>query len=223
MAVDEEEEKNTVAAAQAQFDNFVTKVMERLKCPSLSVIGNHDIFWKDSQVSPAGDPKRRAMTAYRMPNRYYSHQAGGWKFLLLDTFHADGCRIDDSQFQWLERELHSATGPIALVSHAPILTVTGLLESKVESKGKYIMPDGWMVGDVEKLKDLFLRRPHVKLALSGHMHQVDRVDYQGVSYICGGAVSGNWWKDKYLGFGPAYVMLDLFADGSYHHEVVFWE
>ena len=72
--------------------------MKRLPCPSLSVIGNHDIFWKDSHASPAGDPKRRAMIAYGMPSRYYSHQAGGWKFLLLDTFHADGCRIDDSQF-----------------------------------------------------------------------------------------------------------------------------
>ena len=44
-----------------------------------------------------------------------------------------------------------------------------------------------MVSDVKKLKDLFLRHPYVKLALSGHMHQVDRVNYQGVNYICGGA------------------------------------
>jgi len=224
MSVDDGDEKNTVASAQAQFDNWVRKVMARLNCPSLSVIGNHDIFWKDAEASPAGDPKQRAMKAYRMPNRYYSHQIGGWKFLLLDTFHADGCRIDDPQFQWLERELREATGPIALVSHAPILTVTGFLESKVQSNGKYVVPDGWMVSDVEKLKDLFLRHPRIKLALSGHMHQVDRVDYQGVNYICGGAVSGNWWADgKYIGFGPAYVMLDLFADGTFRHEVVFWE
>jgi 3',5'-cyclic-AMP phosphodiesterase len=224
MSVDDGDEKNTVASAQAQFDNWVRKVMDRLNCPSLSVIGNHDIFWKDAETSPAGDPKQRAMKAYRMPNRYYSHQTGGWKFLLLDTFHADGCRIDDPQFQWLERELRETTGPIALVSHAPILTVTAFLESKVQSNGKYVVPGGWMVSDVEKLKDLFLRHPRVKLALSGHMHQVDRVDYQGVNYICGGAVSGNWWdKDKYIGFGPAYVMLDLFADGTFRHEVVFWE
>jgi hypothetical protein len=45
-----------------------------------------------------------------------------------------------------------------------------------------------------------------------------------VNYICGGAVSGNWWADgKYIGFGPAYVMLDLFADRTFRHEVVFWE
>ena len=81
-----------------------------------------------------------------------------------------------------------------------------------------------MVSEVEKLKELFLRHPRIKLALSGHMHQVDRVDYQGIAYICGGAVSGNWWDaGKYIGFGPAYVMVDLHADGTFRHDVVFWE
>ena len=103
MAVDEDEKPITVASAQAQFDNWAARVMDRLNCPSLSVIGNHDIFWKEKDSSPAGDPKRRAMKTYRMPDRYYSRQVGGWKFLLLDTFHADGCKIDDPQFRWLER------------------------------------------------------------------------------------------------------------------------
>jgi 3',5'-cyclic-AMP phosphodiesterase len=225
MAVDEGDEPITVASAQAQFDNWVSKVMVRLNCPSLSVIGNHDIFWKEKEVSPTDDPKRRAMKAYRMSNRYYGQQIGGWKFLLLDTFHADGCRIDQEQFQWLERELSDGTEPIILVSHAPILSVTGFLESKVERPGgRYILPSGWIVADVGKLKDLFLRHPRIKLALSGHMHQVDRVDYQGIAYLCGGAVSGNWWDPgKYIGFGPAYVMIDLFVDGSFRHEVIFWE
>ena len=225
MAVDDDDEKNTIASAQAQFDNWVDKVMKRLAFPSVSVIGNHDIFWKDGAATKSVDPKARALKAYAMPNRYYSHQAGGWKFLLLDTFHADGCRIDREQLQWLERELATGTEPVALVSHAPILTVTGFLEPKVEqSDGRYILPSGWMVSDVDKLKALFLRHPRIKLALSGHMHQVDRVDYQGVAYLCGGAVSGNWWDaGKYIGFGPAYVMVDLYADGTFRHEVVFWE
>ena len=201
------------------------KVINRLPCPSVSVIGNHDIFWSEDKATKSANPKARALKAYRMPNRYYSHEAGGWKFLLLDTFHADGCLIDPEQLQWVERELASGSGPVVLVSHAPILSVTGFLESKVErSGGRYVLPSGWMVSEVEKLKELLLRHPRVKLALSGHMHQVDRVDYQGIAYICGGAVSGNWWDaGKYIGFGPAYVMVDLFADGAFHHEVVFWE
>jgi 3',5'-cyclic-AMP phosphodiesterase len=55
-------------------------------------------------------------------------------------------------------------GPVVLVSHAPILTVTGFLESKVErSGGRYVLPSGWMVSEVEKLKELFLRHPRIKL------------------------------------------------------------
>src|SRR5262249_49714400 len=125
MAVDEGEKPITIAAAQAPFDNWVGKEMARLHPPSLSVIGNRDIFWKEKESSPADDPKRRAMKAFRMPNRYYSQRIGGWKFILLDTFHAEGCRIDAPQFQWLERELQETTGPIGLVSHAPILSATG--------------------------------------------------------------------------------------------------
>jgi Icc protein len=225
MAVDSDDDKNTIASAQAQFDNWAARAMAKLTCPSVNVIGNHDIFWKDAKASPAVDPKARALKAYRMPSRYYAHRAGGWKFLLLDTFHADGCLIDRDQWQWLERELAAGSEPIVLVSHAPILTVTGFLESKVQRPGgRYVLPSGWMVSEVDKLKELFLRHPRIKLALSGHMHQVDRVDYQGIAYICGGAVSGNWWDaGKYIGFGPAYVMVDLFADGAFHHEVVFWE
>jgi 3',5'-cyclic-AMP phosphodiesterase len=225
MAVDGDEKKSTSESAQAQFDNWAEKVIKRLPCPSVSVIGNHDIFWNESKATNSGDPKARAVKAYRMPSRYYSHHAGGWKFLLLDTFHADGCMIDQEQLRWLEHELATGVEPIILVSHAPILTVTGFLESKVErSGGRYVLPSGWMVAEVDKLKELFLRHPRIKLALSGHMHQVDRVEYQGVAYICGGAVSGNWWDaGKYIGFGPAYVMVDLFADGTFRHEVVFWE
>ena len=121
MAVDEDE-KITVAAAQAQFDNWVDEGDGSAQCPSLSVIGNHDIFWKDAKSSPAGDPEAAAQsrpTGCRTDTN--PHQVGGWKFLLLDTFHADGCRIDDRSSSWLERELTEGTGPIALVSHAPIL------------------------------------------------------------------------------------------------------
>ncbi len=211
-------------SARAQFDNWTEQVRERLPCPSLSVLGNHDIFWEDAQASPPRDPKSRGIEAFGMPGRYHAHVAGGWKFLMLDTFHADGCKIDAEQFGWLKGELADASRPVVVVSHAPILTATGFFEATSPGKGQYSVPYSWMIEDVSTLKDLFLAHPHVRLALSGHMHQVDRVDYQGVSYVCGGAVSGNWWANsQYLGFGPAYLTLDLASDGSFRHEVIFWE
>ena len=50
MAVDDDDDKNTSESAQAQFDNWVNKVLTRVSCPSVSVIGNHDIFWKDAMA-----------------------------------------------------------------------------------------------------------------------------------------------------------------------------
>ena len=68
---------------------------------------------------------------------------------------------------WLERELATGAEPIVLVSHAPILTVTGFLESKVElPRGRYVLPSGWMVSEVDKLKELFLRYPRINLRLA---------------------------------------------------------
>ncbi len=222
MAVDGS--RTAEEAAKAQFTNWSEQVLSRLKTPSLSVIGNHDIFWNDASAATPRDPKARAIETYGMSGRYYAKVVGDWKFIGLDTFHKDGCKIDDEQFQWLKTELADKSRPVLVISHAPILTVTSYFESKVEDKGKYNIPSGWMVAETAKLKELFLASPHVRLGLSGHMHQIDRVEYQGMTYVCGGAVSGNWWnKTKYIGFGPAYLMVDLFSDGSFRHETVFWE
>ena len=224
MAVDEEGMSRSHAASRAQFDNWVSKVMARLNCPaSLSVIGNHDIFWKEKEAAPAGDPKRRAMKAYRMPNRYYSQQIGGWKFILLDTFHADGCRIDDPQFQWLERGYgnRSDRPDLArphLVRHW-LSRIQGLFQGQVRRTRRL---------DHHRRRQAQGPLPSLSACQaggsSGACIKVDPGRYQGVNYICGGAVGGNWWAEgKYIGFGPAYVMLDLFAEGNFRHEVIFWE
>jgi hypothetical protein len=71
-------------------------------------------------------------------------------------------------------------------------------------------------------REVFKQNPHVKIALSGHMHMVDRVDYLGVSYLCGGAISGNWWKGDRFEFKPGYRVLDLADDGTFTSEYVAW-
>ena len=59
------------------------------------------------------------------------------------------------------------------------------------------------------------QHPNVKAALSGHTYLLDRVDYNGVAYLCNGAVSGNWWKsDTHYQTKAGYALIDLFDDGS---------
>jgi hypothetical protein len=59
--------------------------------------------------------------------------------------------------------------------------------------------------------------------LSGHQHWLDKCELDRVSYLCGGAVSGAWWGGEYEGFPPAFLILDLNADGTFRSETVFWE
>ena len=67
---------------------------------------------------------------------------------------------------------------------------------------------------------LFERHRNVRTCLSGHIHEVDRVDYQGVSYYCNGAVSGAWWKGKHHDCSEGYAMMNLYDDGTVEREYV---
>ncbi|RYG48139.1 hypothetical protein EON79_05400, partial [bacterium] len=200
---------NSEADADAQFANFRSVVMEPLKGRTvLSVAGNH-CLWN-------GKPDK-AVAAYGMPSRYYRQDVRGWRLLMLDTFHGDGtCRVDDEQMEWLKEETASTKSPILVLGHAPILTVTSFIEKGVpKDDGSFAIPTHWQTSNLQGLRDLFYDRPNVRLAISGHMHQIDRCDFDRVAYVCGGAVSGNWWNGAYYKFPPAYLVFDLELDGRF--------
>ena len=77
------------------------------------------------------------------------------------------------------------------------------------------IPGRWMHEDALELKDLFIKYPNVKLAISGHIHLLDRVEYNGISYCCNGAVSGAWWAGNYQETQPGYAIIDLYPDGTF--------
>ncbi len=202
--------------ANAQFDNFKSVVMSRFKKTDVAaVLGNHDI-WHNS--------KDKGIATYGMPHRFYRKDVGGWRFLMLDTFHEDRtCQIDKEQMAWLKDEILGTKKPILLLSHAPILTVTSFIENEVANNGAFAIPNRWQVANLKDLRDLFFDQPHVRLALSGHMHQMDHCKFDGVSYICGGAVCGNWWQGSFHRFPPAFMVFDLETNGSFRHRSVSWK
>lgn len=205
------------AEADAQYENFKRVVMARLRGHEVApVLGNHDL-WHNT--------KEKALAAYGMPHRYYRKDLGGWRFLMLDTFHEDRtCRIDDEQLGWLKSEIESTRSPVLVVSHAPIFTITSFTEdSAPNKKGGFDIPERWQIANLQAVRDLFYTHPNVRLALSGHMHQVDACRFDQVDYICGGAVCGGWWGGEYHRFPPAYLVFDLDSEGGFTHRVVFWE
>ena len=76
-----------------------------------------------------------------------------------------------------------------------------------------------MHANVMPIVELF-RKHNVRLCLSGHMHMIDRVAFRGITFICDGAVSGNWWKGAHLEFPEGYGVIDLYADGTFEHQYV---
>lgn len=190
-------------AARAQFNNWKAVVEEKVAVPHHSVIGNHDLWLAHP---PGMDAKTLAIEAFEMPNRYYSWKMKGWKVIMLDVFGIKGSPVDKEQWDWLASELKEDL-PTCVVTHAPILSVTGQLIG-----GTVKEPNAW--------RELFYKHPHVKLALSGHNHMLDVCKMDQVTYLCGGAVSGGWWEGAYQHFPPLFITLELFADGTFKHTVV---
>ncbi|HEX7260186.1 MAG TPA: metallophosphoesterase [Luteolibacter sp.] len=192
--------------ARAQFNNWKAVVREKVKVPHHSVIGNHDLWLAHP---PGIDAKTLAIESFEMPSRFYSWKMKGWKFIMLDVFGISGSPLDKEQWDWLQKELAEVM-PTCVVTHAPILSLTGQLV-------------GGTLGASKQWRELFFTRPHVKLALSGHNHMVDCCRMDQVTYICGGAVCGGWWEGAYQHFAPVFTVLDLHPDGTFKHKFIEYD
>jgi 3',5'-cyclic AMP phosphodiesterase CpdA len=188
-------------------------------------IGNHDVWgWGEREG------KRRAMEQLVMDSRYRSFDRAGWHIVVLDSTHQSGegytAKLDDEQFEWLEADLAATAAPVLVVSHIPILSAAAFLDGdNVKEDGDWHVPGAWMHVDVQRIKALFGRHPQVKVCLSGHLHLVERVDYNGVAYFCNGAVCGGWWQGDYQECRNGYALVDLNHDGTFACEYVCtgWE
>lgn len=132
-----------------------------------------------------------------------------------------GCCGDDDQFDWLTAELKRIPReiPIAILSHISILSVALVEFSEVFERAPRKRL-GASHSDAQRIVRLFEKHPNVKLALSGHSHLIERIEYKGVTYLCGGAISGNWWRGDFHGTDEGYLIVDLFHDGGIHQEYV---
>jgi len=193
-------------------------------------IGNHDAWGWDKKNSKTTGleefwGKKRIIKELGLPNRYYSFDAGSWHIILLDSTypseHVYTARLDDEQFLWLKQELESfKESNVCIISHIPILSAAAFLDGDNEQTGRWVVPDQWMHMDARKIKDLLANYSNVRLCISGHLHLVDRVQYNNVTYICDGAVCGAWWGGKHYECDAGYGIFDLYADGSFEHRYI---
>lgn len=221
------------ARAALQFELWRDIIRRYSPAPVVHCIGNHDVWgWDKSKSGTTGNEARFgkawAVQAFELPGRYFTIDRAGWRLIVLDsTFpHDNGykARLDDEQFSWLETELARTDPrtPVLILSHIPILSAAVLFDGDNEQTGDWVVPGAWVHLDARKLKDLFHRHRNVRLALSGHLHLVERVDYLGVTYLCNGAVCAGWWKGPYQEFDTGYGVVDLYDDGSFEWEFIVY-
>lgn len=201
--------------ADEQLATWNRCLKNELSLPHKSCIGNHDVLKLDPVAG-----KKWAVEAYGLPDRYYSFDSAGWRFVILDsTLPVGGSyrgQLDEAQMDWLSQTLAQTpeNQPTMIVSHIPIFAACTFFDGDNEKSGDWSVPGAWMHIDARKIKDLFHKHRQVKAAISGHVHLADEVKYLDVRYFCNGAVSGGWWNGAYQEFSPGYGLVDLFDDGS---------
>ena len=213
------------AAVRKQFDAWNTVAKAENSLPLHYAIGNHDIWGFDAAKADGAWGKAWIQDELNMPSRYYSFDQNGWHFVVLDSVQpkANGTwydtNVDADQLTWLASDLAKtpATTPVLVLSHVPILTATvfDFAQPIPAIDGKQTMIAGLAVSNAPDLVALFVKYPNVKACLSGHTHLLDEVVYNGVTYFCNGAVSGNWWKSEmHRQTHAGYALFDLYNDGT---------
>lgn len=207
---------------EAQWASWHEVIQKECAIPLVNCIGNHDVWG-------AGDPsdplygKAWAKKELKLNERYYSFDSHGWHFIVLDSTHIrpDGtwytAKLDEEQFAWLQSDLKNLpeNAKVLVLSHIPILAASAFLDGDNAQSGDWVVPGAWMHIDAGKIIELFYAYPQVKVCLSGHLHLLDKVVYNNVTYYCNGATSGSWWDETpYHQTYAGYAIVDLYADGS---------
>ena len=219
------------AKTTTQWNLYNSILKAENKLPIYHCIGNHDIwgwFNKDEQIKQDKVyGKQWAIDELQLPARYYHIEKNNWAFIFLDSVQLNPAggyiaKFDPPQIEWLTATLNSLAGKhVCIFSHIPILSIcAGLFFNKTEANGDLLIKRNLMHTDFLQLDALFSKYKNIKACVSGHIHMQDDIMYNGIRYMCNGAVSGNWWHGPFNGFAPAYAMLDFYEDGSIEKQMI---
>ena len=216
-----------------QWDLWERIVRDHCEIPQEYCLGNHDIWgWNQKRSGCSGaEPlfgKKYALERMRLALPYRSFDRAGWRMIVLDSSsrNEDGsfvARLDARQWEWLQSELAATPPekPVLILSHAPILAGGSVFftgsPGETERTGDWVVSSAWMHIDARNIVNLFAKYPNVRLCLNGHTHTSGRTEYNGVTYISDGAVSGQWWRGDYHQTSAGYGIIDLYHDGRFEH------
>jgi 3',5'-cyclic AMP phosphodiesterase CpdA len=208
--------------------NLFDETMKNLEMPFYSTMGNHEVFglYEASGVSPEHEKYGKKLYEDRLAKKYYSFDHKNCHFVILDAIGFTDDRhyfglIDSAQVLWLKQDLEK-TGkdkPVIVSTHIPLLSVG----SQIMSGPTEGFSAGSIITNAQEIIQI-LEQYNVKLVLQGHLHFLEDINYNGIHYITGGAVSSNWWQGPRYGMEEGFVKVDISGDDFNWNYVDFgWE
>jgi 3',5'-cyclic-AMP phosphodiesterase len=214
-------------AAEQLIDRFLKVWKDHTDLPTFFTFGNHDLVGTKNASVNREDP-RFGKGLYRMrlalERNFYAFRKGGWRFIVLDDVRPepDGSYLGEfaeEQLAFLRTELRTDSQmPTLLCGHIPSVSVLPNLSVCGETKtngANFETPAALVAHNAADLHNVLNEtKANVKLVLAGHLHHLEQIQIDGVSYLNGGAICGNWWKGAQMGCPEGFLVLDLRSDGT---------
>jgi 3',5'-cyclic AMP phosphodiesterase CpdA len=217
----------TKEQALAQWKTYKREMAAGNSLKVYPVLGNHDIWgWSVADKTLEKDAlygKALALDQLGLKLPYYSFDVAKWHFIVLDSMVRKepkyAAMLDRPQVEWLKSDLAAVAKDrrICVISHIPLLAACVFYWG-----GNRPAADHWEVSERLLHRDSFeltelLRQYPVRLLISGHIHLYDQIVYNGLTFVCDGAVSGKWWLGPYLQTHEGFGIFDLYSDGRFEH------
>jgi Icc protein len=213
-------------AGEKLVDRFLEIWRDHTSLPSHFTFGNHDLAATRLAGAKKDDPhfgKGLFRERLHLEKTFYSFDAGGWHFVVLDDVapNPDGTYLGEyaqEQLQFLRGDLAAAAGrPSVICGHIPCVSILPTVAGLAKIAGRNIeTPVSLVAANTRALLDIITTpNANVKLLLAGHLHHLEQVTVDGIAFLNGGAICGNWWKGAQAGCPEGFTVLDLQADGTF--------
>ncbi len=207
---------STETAMEPRWDTYMA-MHSALQGDVYSSIGNHDLIAVSPSdgTPPSKEPRASFRTRLGLTRTYYSFDALGYHFFVLDAIHFSDNQfgyigtVDPEQMEWIRADLSRLTKskPIVLVTHIPLLTALYGATRGATTRA----PESHVVVNNIEVLDTF-KQYNLILVLQGHLHVNEWLRWRKTTFITGGAICGKWWRGPRMGTEEGFGVVTLDGD-----------